>query len=362
MNFEYFEADGTKGVGFDAGIKVFGQYSRELAQKSFSIHLRGKYGINSVNYPFFRDSDMTEFSSFLLRQSGQDWGKTKIKDAFIHQAVKDTTSLDVMDYRPCVVYINGEYWGIYNIREKQNEDYVLNHYEDAVKGNVNIVKADTNVRVGSVDGWQAVRDYVKPRLPEGGKENRINTAEATEWVESRVDMKNLMEWSITEIFFCNTDTGNIRQFNYGDSKWKKMLFDLDWGLQTGGYKNLNFLGELLNDAGHGTNNNFQSHMFMAIKYNDKWREEFIELYAQHLNTTFNVDRLCAIVDAMAAEIRPEMARQAAKWGSPESTEKWESNINDLKETIRLRREAAIKELKSYFSLSDSRMSELLPNG
>ncbi len=357
MNFEYFEADGTKGVSFDAGIKIFGQYSRELAQKSFAVHLRGKYGLNEVTYPFFRDSDITTFSSFILRQSGQDWDETHLLDAFIHQSIKGEMSLDMMDYRPVALYINGEYWGLYNIREKENADYVANHY-GADKTQVNVVKGDRNVQAGSVEGWTNVRNYILDHIKMGD----YNTSGAADWMNEHVDMVSQMEWTMTEAFFYNSDTGNVRDYQIEGGKWKKMLFDMDHALKYDGYKYINYLADVMNDDGHGTANMFQSHIFKGIKYNDIFKKQFIELYAQHLNSTFTVERLCAIVDAMAEEIRPEMARQCARWSAPGSMDEWEKHISNLKETIEKRRPVAINELKSLFSISDDRMAELFPNG
>lgn len=361
VSFEFFEADGTKGIEFPAGIKIFGQYSREEAQKSFSIHLRGKYGRSEVTYPFFRDCGVTTFKSLLLRTSGQDWKTTKLKDAFMHQAVKQSMDLDIMDYRPCAVYINGEYWGLYNLREKQNEYYVESHYDDAKKGSIDIIKGSDNVQAGSKDDWVALRLKIKEYLPWNGQTNRMNDPEIMQYVEERVDLQSFMEWIATEAFMSNTDTGNIRQFRYAGGKWRWMLFDLDWGLQAnGGYKYYNYLKDIFNDNGHGSGDRFWSHMQMAIFYNDTWREQFIELYARHINTTFAPERLTALIDAMAEEIRTEMPRHIARWGKPGSETEWEKNIEDLKAAAVDKSNVAKKELQECFGLSDVRMTELFP--
>ena len=363
MNFEFFEADGTKGVSFDAGIRIFGQYSRELPKKSFSVHLRGKYGINQVTYPFFEDNDVTTLSSFVIRQSGQDWGTTLIKDAFVYQSIKGEMSLPGQDYRPCVLYINGEYWGIYNIREKENEDYIVNHYADegAVKGDIDLVKGDTHPQVGSHEDWMEVRQYIRSHVGDGGANNNIDTQDAVNWLNERVDMTSQMEWTIVEAFYFNSDTGNVRDFRVGDGKWRKMLFDVDHALKANGYNYINYLAEVMNDNGHGTGDMFQSHIFKAIKYNSVFRKQFIELYAHHINTTFDTDRLCGIIDEMAAQIRPEIERNCKRWGDPASADEWEASIEELKKTVANRRPYAIKEIKNLFGLSNDRMKELFPN-
>lgn len=366
MNFTFYEKDGTKGVSFDAGIKIFGQYSRELAQKSFSVHLRGWYGEKYVTYPFFRDSDITTFKSFILRTSGQDWGKTKILDALTAQVIKGRTNVDIMDYRPCVLYINGKYWGIYNIREKENDNYVESHYGDQgaskEEKNIDIIKGDRILQTGSRADWMALREYVVKYLPWSGRSNQINRSDVMEHIESQVDIDSLIDWICIEAYFANSDTGNIRQFRYNKSKWKWMLFDMDWALQAGSEVNPNYLAELMSNGGHGAGNMFWTHLHMMIYYNDTWRSKFINRYAYLLNNVFDTDRVQAIIDAMAAEIRPEMARNCDRWGKPENLDKWESNIEALKNSAAKRRTQAVKELKSVFELSDSKINSLFPNG
>lgn len=339
INFEYFEADGTKGVSFNAGIKIFGQFSRELDQKSFAIFLRGKYGQTSVTYPFFRGNDVTTFSSFLLRQSGQDCNNTKLKDAFIHQSVKDVMELDVMDYRPVAVYINGEYWGLYNMREKENEDYVVSHHPEAEKGKMDIIKGNTNAQAGDTEEWLALRQYIKT--------HDMSTLEAQEYVESQINMDSVMEWIIVETFYSNTDTGNVRRYKYEGGKWTWMLFDLDWAL-TDGYKLYNRLELIFNEAGHGTGNNFYTHIQQAILKNNNWRQRFYELYTYHMNYTFSNERLGTLWDAMVAEIDSEMERQCERWGSPSSYEKWKENCATFRERLMDKNQVARDQYEEYF--------------
>ena len=161
ISFEWFEADGTKGVEFPAGIKIFGQYSRAIDQKSFAVYLRSSYGQDQVTYPFFRDYDVTTFKTLVLRISGQDCNSTKLRDAYFAQVVKDTMDLDYQEYRPCSVYINGEYWGLYNLREKLNENYIVSHYPGTKKGEIDLIKGNSAVRAGSDDDYKELRKYIQ---------------------------------------------------------------------------------------------------------------------------------------------------------------------------------------------------------
>ena len=99
-----------------------------------------------------------------------------------------------------------------------------------------------------------------------------------------------------------------------------------------------------------------------LYYNDTWSAKFINRYAYLLNNVFDTERVCSLIDAMAAEIRPEMERNCERWGKPESLEKWEENIENMKKSAEIRRSQAVKELKKVFGLSDSKIEDLFPNG
>jgi len=117
ISFEFYENDGTFGTSFVGGTKLVGQDSRNFPQKSMAIYLRKKYGQKEVSYPFFEDG-VTTFSSFTLRNSGEDVIDMKMKDAFLVATIKGKMDVDHQDFRPVAVYINGNYWGLYFIREK----------------------------------------------------------------------------------------------------------------------------------------------------------------------------------------------------------------------------------------------------
>ena len=357
ISFEWFEADGTKGIEFPAGLKIYGQYSRAEAQKSVAIYLRSAYGMSEVTYPFFRDYDVTTFKSLLLRISGQDCKYTKLRDAFFSQVVKDTMDLDYMEYRPCAVYINGQYWGLYNLREKLNENYIVTHHEGTEKGSIDLIKGDNAVRAGSNEDYKALRQYAA--------NHDLSDPKAYEYMCSRIDMDEYMDYLIAETFFTNTDSGNIRVWrdqngeNGGQYRW--MLFDLDWALFPSTYTK-NYIAEYFNPKGHGIADGFSTAIPCGLLKNKEWREKFIERYAWHLNNTFDPQRTEAILYAMKQEIENEMPRHIERWGTPSSVESWNKTVDRLNEICKEKVSITKQHLKEFFGLSDARMKELFPNG
>jgi len=108
-NITMYEPDGTLAFQIDAGIKIFGAYSRGHDQKSLSIHCRKSYGFESINYKLFDDQDIDKFKTIILRNSGNDFNNTMLRDPFCNIVVS-SLNLDHQAYRPAVVYLNGEYW------------------------------------------------------------------------------------------------------------------------------------------------------------------------------------------------------------------------------------------------------------
>lgn len=404
ISFEWFEADGTKGVEVPAGIKIFGQYSRALDQKSLVVKFRNSYGASEVTYPFFRDYDVTTFSSLILRVSGQDVNSTKLRDAFFAQVCKNYMELDYMEYRPCAVYINGKYWGLYNLREQLDENYVKNHYNSSstdhidvgnetgnasegaeakatqsdtskqsdadakhVAGSdygselIDVVKGNRDVKHGSLQDWNELLEYVRT--------HDLSNDEAYKYVCSRVDVKEYADYIIAETFFNNTDSGNIRFWRdgSGDNKYRWMLYDLDWALSPSTYK-WNYIEEYFNEVGHGIGHGFSTVLPRALLKNPEWKKYFIERYAYHLTHTFRSERTNAILDQMAEEIRPEMERHIARWANtgspaqeistPASMDVWEANLASLKKMLNERISIVTEDLQEYFGLSDARMQEL----
>jgi len=348
ISFEWFEADGTKGIEFPAGLRMFGSYSREEDQKSVAIFMRGAYGVSQVTYPFFRDYDVTTFSSLVLRTSGQDWNSTKIRDAAFTQIVKDEMDLDYMEYRPCAVYINGEYWGLYNLREKQNEDYVVSHYpETAEKGKIDIIKGNSILQAGSVQNLKDLRTWVQ--------NHDLSVPENYEEFCKVFDVESYMDYIIVETFFNNTDSGNIRYWrDQNTGVWRLMLFDLDWGISPTTY-HWNYIEEYFNPEGHGMGSNFFTTFSVGLMKNPEWRQAFIERYAYHLTHTFNPDRMDAYIDAMADEIATEIPRQQARWGAPKN---WEGQVGRLKSMLRERVDIVTEDLQEFFGISNSEMQRL----
>ena len=125
---DFFE-EGKDGFSIPCGIKIFGQFSRGEDKKSFQLKFRDLYGEANLQYRVFDDlEDISEYNALVLRSGSQDSRYAMVRDEFLTSLAKDGSEyLYVQAYKPCVLYINGEYFGVYFLREKVSEDYVSQH-------------------------------------------------------------------------------------------------------------------------------------------------------------------------------------------------------------------------------------------
>jgi hypothetical protein len=351
VHVEFYETDGLA-LSFDAGFEIFGGTSQKNPQKSFAFHLRKDYGTAEINYPLFDQNEVTSFSHFLLRTSGQDTYMTKIQDAFIHQAVKDVIDIEVMDSRPCVVYINGEYWGLYNIREKVNEDYLASHH-GVDPDQVDILVWNGFAMAGSAVDYQALVEYVAT--------HDMRKQENYEYVTSQIDIDNFIDYLIVQSYFGNTDSGNIKFWrDQNGGKWRWVLYDMDWALFVGTYT-WNNISQIFNPDGMGVSDWIDTTLHVNLMKNDHFKEEFIKRYALYTNTYFNPERLLPIYDAMIAEIESEMPRHLERWPKPVTYASWEEYVAMTRQIIIEKPEIEKIHLQYFFSLSYEEMQDLFAN-
>lgn len=351
--FQFYETDGALGIDFTAGLSLHGSFSRREAQKSMQVSLRALYGQSQITYPFFPDNPVITHERLVLRTSGQDWKITKLRDAFMMRVVKGYTAMDYMDYRPCVVYVNGEYFGLYEIREKVSKHYMAAHH-GADPDNIDIIKGNRIVLSGDMQEYDDLIRFVS--------NNDLRDPQAYAQVMNRIDAASLMDFLIIQSFYTNRDSGNIKFWRERSDEgvWRWVLFDLDWGLFPDTYRQNNLKYDLLDPAGHGHAKIFHTTLQVRLMQNPEFRQAFIERYAWYLNEVFVTERMLTILDDMTEDIRSEMPRQIDRWGAPASLERWEANVASLRRIVGEKRQLMLIILRESFTLSQEEMRELFP--
>ena len=345
VSVEFYEADGKLGTSFIGNAKLSGMDSRKEPQKSISLYLRKKYGQSFVNYDFFPTNDYHRYSSLLLRNAGEDPKNVRIMDAAISRIIDGEMDIDAQAYRPVAVYINGSYYGIYNLREKLNGDYVESKFgidNDAIS----LIKYYSPTQ-GSAKDYNKIVNYI----------NSHNTAnkDVYEYIKTQVDVQELANYWIVESFFGNTDLGNIRYWKAKDGKWRWMLYDMDWSLWNMGLD----MGYPIKSGRIPAATYLSSSINITRKLykNSEFKDMYLKSLAKYLKTTFKPARMKKIVDELAKEIENEMKYHINRWGSRypslSSMSAWKRNLNSFKSTLTTRYNRVVNNLRSYFNLSNS---------
>lgn len=347
----YYEADGRMGTEFPMGLSVKGHGTLVYAQKSFTLRLRSSYGQKTVTYPFFDDYPYTEFGTLVLRNGGQDYDQARLRDPFMSHAVQGM-NVEAAMTRVVVVYVNGEYYGIYDLGEDLNAEYLTTHY-GADKDAVDVIRTTTSALHGNNKEIKRVYKYAEAK----DLSVTANYEEFLQWV----DADYYMDYVVAQTYFNNSDTFNQKYWRTQDYsiKWRPVLFDLDFALRNGPSGNM--MGFYNNMSGFhtaGQNTFVGLYVTSALYENAEWRQKLIERYVECIETYFAPARLTALLDEMTKELEPEMQRHIDRWGKPSSMSVWKKAIQTLRERIEARPEYAYKQLQSYFHLSDSELAAL----
>ena len=314
-HFSLFNSDGELEIEFNAGIKIFGGWSRANAQKSFAFFARGQYGTSEFDYPFFSELNYSKFQSFTLRNSGNDWLKSQIKDAAV-TSLMSGTDLEYQSHQSVASYINGDYWGLYKIREKVNEHFI------ASKANISADDIDL-----LTNGFEVVHgtneDYVN--LINFISENSLTIAANYEYVKSQIDIDNFIIYNVIQIYGDNQDWpgNNIKYWKSDGGKWRWILYDTDFSFAGEWWAwdvNNHYLRNTLNFVLSGNQTNWANapwatFMLRNLIQNTEFRNKFVNRYADEINTRFLGSNVVQHFNDIYDRIIEEVPDHMQRWNS-----------------------------------------------
>jgi len=231
VQIEYFDDTGARQLVQMGTARVAGHSSRNLRQKSLSVFARSAYGSDTFDCSFFDNRDYTGYSAIQLRMTNSDNHSCRLRDAVLSE-ISDGLGLYYQAGRPIILYINGQYYGHYNLREKANKDSLAQWEgitdEATIKG-IDILEGNGLSKTQVIKGSNA--DWVE--LLEFCRTHKLDNPENLQYVLDRVDVDSLFNYAIFSMMINNYDAGNVRYYRFPGGKWKFMLHDIEAGAMNG---------------------------------------------------------------------------------------------------------------------------------
>jgi len=355
-NIEYFDLSKSQVLNANAGIKISGGCSRTAAQKSLAVIARNKYGTNSFQYQLFINKPSKEYKSFLVRNHGNDFGNAIMRDAVIQKTVCRKMNIDYQEYQPVLVYINGQYWGIQELREKVNEHYVSVNYNIPTDA-VDILEQIYPNTIG--DTYQAMHGEAKHfnSLVSFMSTNDLSITAYYEYIKNQIDIEEYINYQIAEIYVDNTDwPGNnvkIWRNRTGNGKYRWVMFDTDFGLGLYGraVSDNSILAATSSTGPSWPNPPYSTLILRQLLKNQEFKTQFINSFIFHINTTFKPENFIRTTDSITNILLPEAARHHTRWNQNYSN--WTNQINVIKTYAQGRPDYVLQHLSSYFSLGSA---------
>ena len=352
---------------FGAGVRIHGNHSRTFAQKSLRLYARNDYGNRAFDHAFFGEHGPAQHRRLLLRNSGQDTRQLMFMDGYLH-GLMEGFEADTQRYEPSVLFINGEYWGIHNLRERYDR-----HYLEAVHG----ADADALVQLGRLLEVEAG--------PPGSDEpfrrflNYLATTDdpdhvVLDRVASEIDVDNFFDHVIAHVFVANSDWpgNNVRLWRepdgphlpgegVRDGRWRWLIFDLDHLGERVGMFNLDydvFANNLAPTDDLDLHDGYPV-MFHRLMEHDELRERFLSRFADHLNSTFRPERSLAELTSVVSRLEDEIVTHQARWSRLVSVERWHEDVGRLEDFMARRPDVQREHLVAAFDLPGTFELEVL---
>ena len=326
MNIEFYELDNT-GINQQAGIRTHGGNGRRFQQKCVKIYAREEYGKKRFKHKFFETIPINNFKHLVLKPFAASWNQSGVNDHICNQ-IASQLNLESLASRPVVLYLNGEYWGIYYIHERPDERYLEDHYGVDID-HVNIMAnwvdvADHGTAANFIDLFRWV------------EEADLTTPDDYAYFESHVDIDNFIDYQIFEMFIENCDwpANNMRCWQEDNGPWRWIFYDGDacllW-MTFYAFDNAVYDGDSIWPSSASS-----TLFFRKLLENEDFQSRFISRFQELLNTSFSNEVTSPIFEEIKLRIEPEVPLQSERFGFPESMEEWASDMDKVEYFLRAR--------------------------
>lgn len=321
VHVDMFEGDGSRGFSQDMGIRIFGASSRANLQKSLKLIARKKYGSGKVNYELIPDAYTSEgsilekYDSFILRCGANDASWTKLRDPVLQELVRDR-DFETQCGRPAIAFLNGEYWGLYQITEDYSNNYIENRYGYS-RDNTVIIK-NGELEDGNESDFTEYKELVR-----FVRNNDMSSKENYRKFCEMVDVQSMADYHASQIYINNRDIygdawiNNTRMWKLrtpeddseGDGRWRWMLYDTEYSSNLYGRSDDY---EALKNAMFETSDTVI--FSKTLRQNKEFRELFLNTIMDLANQNYTEENVNRVIDKYYDMYAPLMEEHIKRFG------------------------------------------------
>lgn len=345
------------GFGIMGDFKISGQYSRAKEKKSFSVTFREQYGDKRLKYTLFPDHpELTKFKAFSVRNFGNNCGNDYVRDR-VGTQITEGLDVDYQRGRYVIVYYNGTYYGIHDMRERNNEYYYETKY--GFDGNdIDLLDANDEATAGSSADYVAMMDWLQS--------NSLKDDANFSKIANQIDIDNYINYMQTEMFINNRDWphNNLKKWRVASqkTKWKWFIYDTDFGFGTNYSMNTTNIFSYVTSAsgtqmaagfgmgGGGNGTAKETLLLRRLLENATFARSFVNRFVVLLASYFTSERILKMVNDLQSQVQSEMARDQQLWGFNASS--MDQDFATITNFASSRQQQITSEMETFFSLSN----------
>jgi hypothetical protein len=308
VSIEYFTSEGYKRCQNRGCVKTHGHGGALSNQTSLRFIAKSKYGGSEFAYPFFGINGQKTYDKFVIRNSGQDWNGAFIRDAFVSVLANNIENVYGTQYQPVMTYLNGKFWGMYNLRERFDDKLLESRYGIS-SASISIMEPVYRLMQGSLKSYRDLLDNI----------GKIEDNQIYNYLDSLVDIDNLIDYSAVSFWSNNADwpQNNFKIWKSSelDNKWRWILLDFDLSINykyTSVYQVNSFKMAMDSAVQNPYLYHFPKILLNSFK-NEKFRYKFLNRNCDLLNTSLNKDILTPLFDSLVGNIAKAMPLQLERW-------------------------------------------------
>lgn len=343
ISFEFYETD-NQGIKQIVGLRTHGVQQRWRPQKGMKIYAREEYGKKRLKYKFFETIPNSSFKHLCLKPYLSSWNGAGCQD-YICGRIAEELDVESLASRPAVMFINGEYWGIYYISERPDERFLEDHYDVNIDS-VNMISSwNGELDCGSADNYLDFYSWM---------ENAdLTDPEQYSYTDSKIDISNFIDYYILEMFSSNMDwpNNNMRLWQVGNGKFRWFFYDGDScfsNMEFDVFANATYVGDDLYPS-----STMATLFFRKLLENEGFMQRFQDRFVELCQTVFDYANTYPIYDYIREQLDGEVPFQIARFGRPSSYESWYYySMYVTNQFLMERPEQVIEELFDVFSVDD----------